>query len=286
MNFASSGRPLWKCQLLEHKMSIARKLARKPKRLPQYFQYLYYHKILFGITNTKFDISFTVFRESFLDDQYGLREFARAVDGTDSLLFVDIGRNHGLVFYYFLYFLKKSGISIGRIDYVGIDPSPIKFAYFHQDSPEPKVTYRLIDKAVVFDDAPTVRLKYGENNLGNFNVAGSNYEDKMKAVASQRSFIEIEVDTLPIDRLMDIIRGADRYSTAIIKIDCKNRTERIMEQTIALLEPMSLQWHVACERDGSAEGRLKDRTTLRKGTLMASSIGAEPKRRAETVQGV
>jgi hypothetical protein len=253
-------------------MRIAKKLSRVPALLPQLLQYLYFHKWVVGITNTKFDISFTVFRESFLDDQYGLRNFLKSIDGTSRVLFLDVGRNHGFVFFYFLFFMKKLGCSISRIDYIGIDPSPIKFAYFPQDLPATEVTYRLIDKAVIFDQSPTVRLKYGEDNMGNFNVSGSNFEKKMERIAARRRFIEIEVDTLPVDQLMNILRDAEDYSAIIVKIDCKNRTEQIMEKTLDILEPMALSWHVACERDGSSEGRLGDRTTKRAGVLLASRL--------------
>lgn len=260
-------------------MTLLSKLSRLPERLPQLVSYLYHQKFRFGITNTKFDISFTVFRESFLNDQYRIKSFAHGLDGTDSLLFLDVGRNHGFVFFYFLHYLAENDIKIGRIQYIGIDPSPLKFAYYDTPPAGTQVDYRLIDKAVVFDDSETVKLKYGERNLGNFNVTGSNFEKSMGKVARRREFIEIEVDAMGIDELMDLVREANGYSSAIVKIDCKNRTEQIMEQALDILgeqpgkrpDKQPDKWLVACERDRSADGRLDDRTENLGDTLVAAN---------------
>ena len=252
-------------------MTLISKLRKVPVRAPQFLAYLYHQKLRLGITNTKFDISFTVFRESFLGDQYRLRSFARHLDGTDSLLFVDVGRNHGFVFYYFLDHLVRNNIRIGRIQYIGIDPSPIKFAYCETPPEGTEISYRLLDKAVVFDGSDTVKLKYGERNIGNFNVTGSNYETRMKKVASRSRFIEIEVETLQIDALMELVAGARDYSSAIVKVDCKNRTEVIMEKAVGVLEDYDGDWLVACEPDGSSEGRMKARAVDCGGALVMSN---------------
>lgn len=253
-------------------MSILSKLSQLPKRLPQLVLYLYYHKLVFGITNTKFDISFTVFRESFLGDQYRIKSFASNLKDKESLLFLDIGRNHGFVFYYFLHHLARQGIKIDKIQYIGIDPSPLKFAYYNKSLQGTKVDYRLIDKAVVFDETRTVRLKYGERNLGNFNVAGSNYEKSMAKVARQRDFIEIEVDALRIDDLLELVRQTSAYDSAIVKIDCKNRTEVILERSLEILADHSGPWLAACERDHSAGGRLEGRAEKLGGTLVSANM--------------
>ncbi len=252
-------------------VTLMSKLKKIPERGPQVLAYLYHQKLRFGITNTKFDISFTVFRESFLNDQYRIKSFARHLDGTDSLLFLDVGRNHGFVFYYLLDHLAKTNIRIGRIQYIGIDPSPIKFAYYDRPPAGTQVDYRLIDRAVVFDGSQTVRLKYGERNLGNFNVTGSNYETSMKEVARRREFIEIEVETLQAEALMDLVAEARDYSAAIVKIDCKNQTEILMEQALERLEGQSGPWLAACEPDGSSEGRLRARAQAFPGALVMSN---------------
>ena len=67
-------------------MTLISKLRKVPVRAPQFLAYLYHQKLRLGITNTKFDISFTVFRESFLGDQYRLRSFARPAPGVKVIL--------------------------------------------------------------------------------------------------------------------------------------------------------------------------------------------------------
>ncbi len=233
--------------------------------------FFYYQKLKFGITNTKLDISFAVFRESFLGDQYRIKNFAGNLDGADSLLFLDIGRNHGFVFYYFLHHLSQNNIRIDRIQYIGIDPSPLKFVYYRGLRDGTAISYRIIDKAVVFDESKTVMLKYGERNLGNFNVTGSNFETRMKSAARQRDFIEIEVETISITEVNDLVRQAHAYSNVIVKIDCKNRTEIIMENALDILQDHPGAWLVACEADRSSEGRLKAKAQNLGVTLVASN---------------
>ena len=94
-------------------------------------KYFWYHKVVFGITNTKFDISYCVFRESFLNDQYKIRKFLESVGEAKELFFLDIGRNHGFVFYYMMYYVMKINFSVSVINYYGVDPSPLKFVYFN-----------------------------------------------------------------------------------------------------------------------------------------------------------
>jgi hypothetical protein len=244
---------------------------RKVRRIPILLQYLYYHKVLFGIENTRFNISFCVFKESFLGDQYGLRAFLEATGPIKRLTFLDLGRNHGFVFYYFLYFAKKMGASISEIDYVGIDPSPLKFVYHPGWKGGPKINYRLIDKAIVFDDERTVRLKYGERNFGNFNVSGSNFEDNRRSIQAQYDYIEIEVDAIGVDELEALLPQPEPGDATIVKIDCKNRTEVLFTRFLKLLRQREQPHLVACERDGSSEQDVS-RFAGRSGGLVASNL--------------
>jgi len=110
------------------------RLVRPLQQIREYFQvcqYYWYHKHVFSITNTKFDISYCVFRESFLRDIYGIRRFLNNIDSSDKLLFVDIGRNHGFVFYYTMYHIMRTKFPVSVVDYYGIEPSPLKFVYFN-----------------------------------------------------------------------------------------------------------------------------------------------------------
>lgn len=252
-------------------MPLLNKLSKLPERAAQFLAYLYFQKLKFGITNTKFDISFTVFRESFLNDQYRIKSFSRHLDGADSLLFVDLGRNHGFVFFYLLEHMARMGIRVGRIQYIGIDPSPLKFAYFNRPAAGTQVAYRLIGKAVVFDGSRTVKLKYGERNIGNFNVTGSNYETRMKKAAENKQFTELEVDTMQVEEVLDLVKDSKDFDNVIVKIDCKNRNELIMERSMEVLAAHPGGWLVACESDGSSEGRLASRAEVLHGTIVASN---------------
>ena len=250
---------------------LARKARKAPVRAWQLLLYIYYHKLVYRIDNTKFNISFTVFRESFLGDQYRIRKFSRQLDGAESLLFIDLGRNHGFVFFYFLHELARRGTSLKSVRYIGCDPSPLKFVYHPHPPAGLDVSYRLLDRAIVFDDAKTVKLKYGERNLGNFNVSGSSFEARMAKAGRRYEFIEIEVDAISAEETIDLVRGHDDYDAVIVKIDCKNRTEQLMESALDVLEGRTGPWLTACERDGSGSEALARRAELSRETAVASN---------------
>ena len=239
---------------------LLRRLGKAPRRAWQLLLFLWYHKLVFAISGTRFDISFTVFRESFLDDQYRIRRFVRGLGPVDSLLFLDIGRNHGFVLYYLVEELTRRGPPVGRIRYVGCDPAPLKFVYHPRPPEGTEIAYRLIDRAVVFDGAATVRLKYGERNLGNFNVSGSNFEARMARFRDRFEFVEIEVDTISAEEILGHLADHESHDAVIVKIDCKNRTEQLMLRALERLEGRTAPWLVACERDASAAGALDART--------------------------
>lgn len=90
-------------------------------------RYIRYHEFVFSVTNTKFGISYCVFQESFIADQYNIRRFLDRVGESEEICFIDLGRNHGFVFYYMMYYIMKARIRISTINYYGIDPSPLKF---------------------------------------------------------------------------------------------------------------------------------------------------------------
>lgn len=217
------------------------------------FHYFFYHKLIFKVTNTKFDISYCVFRESFLEDQYGIRYFLRKPNKR-SLKFIDLGRNHGFIFLYAVSFLVKNKLGWAHIEYLGIDPSPLKFVYPKaQISPSSaglNIEYELIDSAIVFGQQDSVRLKYGEDNFGNFNIRGSNYESEEKNFR-KTDFIEIAVPTIHLDRIKDIIRESSSFDAIVLKIDCKNRTESIFSQCLPLLKESNAHFLIAYEQDGS-----------------------------------
>lgn len=238
--------------------------------------YLWYHKVRFGITNTKFDISFCVFEESFLNDQYGIKKFLSQIEHSSQLTFLDLGRNHGLVFYYAMHHIMTHKIPMSRIDYIGIDPAPLKFVYFnHHDYLRDNgiaINYLLMQKAIVFDGSESVKLKYGEGNFGNFNVAGSNYDRKLKALAARREFVEIEVETMQAAQIYDFIEAGKQSDTLIVKIDCKNRTEVLFAEALARLEGAEMNYLVACEQDGSAERDLSHHAVPGQRVLRASNL--------------
>jgi len=223
------------------------------KHLPGY---LWHHKISFGITNTKYDISFCVYRESFVKDQYDIKRFLNTTKHAENLFFLDVGRNHGFVFYYTMYHIMKSNFPVSTINYIGIDPSPLKFVYFNFLNYLLKnkidINYFLIDKAVVLDDSSHVKLKYGEKNFGNFNIDGSNYEKKLKKIQSKLSFVEITVETISLQEIMSLIASHEDDDSIIVKIDCKNQTEVIFFEALSLLSSRTKPYLVACERDGSS----------------------------------
>jgi hypothetical protein len=255
-------------------LRMARRIRRLPE-LPKLIKFYFYHKLVFGITNTKFDISYIVFRESFLDDQYEIRKFVDRLGACKELLFLDIGRNHGLVFYYTVFYLIKHNIRIPVINYYGIDPSPLKFVYFnlHKELAEKgiRINYHLIDRAVVFNDEHTVALKYGEHNCGNFNVSGSNYETKHRSQQSAYEYVEISVETIQFSELLEILERNAGSDAVVIKIDCKNRTDYMFSKFLSILSQRNINYLISCERDGSSE-RDVSRYVKNDGVLTVSSV--------------
>lgn len=207
----------------------------------------------FGVTNTKFDISFCVFRESFLQDQYHIRDFIDRVDRPGRIGMVDLGRNHGFVPYFLLDHIAAR-TTVEAMDYVGIDPAPLKFVHYPTAALAFPVRYRIIDRALVFDDAPTTRLKSGEANFGNFNVAGSNVEAFMAPRQNEFDYVELEVDTL------------------IVKIVAKNRSSAVFEDVVARLSGRRAPALVACESDDTARGDVSHLASVRGKTLVWSNI--------------
>jgi len=221
-------------------------------------KYYWYHKYIFNITNTKFDISYLVFCQSHLHDQYGIRQFLDEIGSAEKLLFVDIGRNHGLVFYYTLYHIMRVGFPVREIEYYGIEPAPLKFVYFnfHKFLMQAgiRVNYHIIDRAVVFDGETHVALRYGESNFGNFNVSGSKYWLANEHKQSQFECVELDVETIAFSEVMQIIADNRDCNPVIVKIDCKNRTDYIFSEVVKELSKRSVHYLVSCERDGSIDG--------------------------------
>jgi len=246
----------------------------KYRYLPQYF---WYHKAMFGVNNTKFDITFCVFRESFLKDQYGIRAFLDKLTAAPEITFVDLGRNHGLVFYYMMYYIMKRDFAVKTINYYGVDPSPLKFVYFnfhgwlHQRGI--RINYRIIDRAVVFDDSPQVTLSYGERNFGNFHVSGSNYAERSADRQSRYEFVDITVDAIPFDTIKDIVRGHLESDALIIKIDCKNRTDHMFAEMLDLLADEKVDYLVSAEHDRSSERDLGAFRSADGAVVSASRVG-------------
>lgn len=238
--------------------------------------YIWFHKFVFRITNTKFDITYSVFRESFINDQYRIRQFLDSSRRLHSLLFLDIGRNHGLVFYYAMYHMMKKKIVIPKIRYIGVDPSPLKFVYFNYfrflESNGIEIDYRIIDKAVVFDDSATVKLKYGEDNYGNFNVEGSNFEQRFSLIQSRWSYVQIEVDTISVAELKSYVQDLRNFDAAIVKIDCKNQTNVLFSEFLELLSTTEKQYLLTSERDESGQIDLSQFACPDSNTLAYSSI--------------
>lgn len=259
--------------------SIASMLGKIRKILtyaPMLLPYFWYHKVIFGITNTKFDISFCVFRESFLADQYRIREFLDRQKSADELFVLDLGRNHGFVFYYMMYRIMKGDFSVKKVIYLGIDPSPLKFVYFNYfkflRSKNIEVKYFLIDKAVVFDDSTHARLKYGEKNFGNFNILGSNYQKNLSHAQSQYEYAYINVETISLDAIKSIVSEHLDADAIIAKIDCKNRTDCIFADLLDMMAGRDGPYLIACEKDGSSERDLAKFAHENRKTLCASNI--------------
>ncbi len=239
--------------------------------LPQYF---WYHKRRFGIDNTKFDISYCVFLESFLGDQYGIRAFLDTVPQAREISFIDAGRNHGLVFYYTMYHIMTRGLPVKTVHYYGIDPSPLKFVYFnfHDYLRRNGITvhYHIIDRAVVFDGEPHVTLRYGENNFGNFHVAGSNYAQKKAIQQVRLEYVDITVETMQFSELQALIAANADKDALIVKIDCKNRTDQIFADSLAKLSAHGGNFLLAAEADGSSGQDLSRYRRAGGDVLMAS----------------
>lgn len=245
----------------------------KYRHLPQY---LWYHKLLFGIKNTKFDITFCVFRESFLRDQYNIRKFLSELKGADTLTFIDLGRNHGLVFYYTMHYIMKHKVSIKTIKYYGVDPSPLKFVYFNFHhflrANAISIQYNIIDRAVVFDNATKVTLSYGEKNFGNFHVAGSNYADRAAGKQSRHEYVDITVDTIRFSEIAAIIEEHGNSDAMIVKIDCKNRTDHMFFETLDRLQKHRRNFLVAAEHDRSSDRDIAPYVSPDKSVLTASQV--------------
>ena len=229
------------------------KLA-KYRYLPQYY---WYHKLRFGVDKTKFDISFCVFIESFINDQYGIRAFLSKLRTTRELCFIDIGRNHGLVFYYAMYHIMKHDLPVKVVNYYGIDPSPLKFVYFNFHDflarRGIKINYHIIDRAVVFNGEPKVTLKYGESNFGNFHVSGSNYAERAQSRQSRYEYVEISVDTMQFDEIKKVVADNLSNDAIIVKIDCKNRTDHMFVELLDMLSAQKINYLVSAEQDGSSD---------------------------------
>ena len=243
---------------------------------PMLLPYFWYHKVVFGIANTKFDISFCVFRESFLADQYRIREFLGKQKSADELFVLDLGRNHGFVFYYMMYFIMKSGFEVKKVNYYGVDPSPLKFVYFnyfkflrHRNL---EINYFLIDRAVVFDESTHARLKYGENNFGNFNILGSNYQKNLDHAQSRFEYAYINVETISMDSVKSIVAEHMHSDALVAKIDCKNRTDCIFADLLDMMADRHGPYLISCEKDGSSDRDLSRFAHQNSRTLCASNI--------------
>jgi len=243
-------------------------------------KYYWYHKCVFGITNTKFDISYCVFRESFLRDQYNIKAFIDRIGSSRRIFFLDIGRNHGFVFYYAMYHVMKTGFQVSSVDYCGIDPSPLKFVYFnfhdYLSKHGIKINYTIIDRAVVFDQARKAVLKYGENNFGNFHVLGSNYSKPGEGRPSDRQYVEITVDTIQFSEILKLIDDNREADAVIVKIDCKNRTDYMFTEILDRLSARKIRYLVSCERDNSSDRDVSAYAKPGIGVLSAWNIGEGP----------
>jgi hypothetical protein len=232
-------------------------VARRLRYYADIPSYCWYHKHVFNVTNTKFDISYCVFRESFVHDQYGIRRFLDQIGPCRRLFFLDIGRNHGFVFYYTMYHIMKTQKAVSVIDYYGIDPSPLKFVYFnfHEflKKANLRINYNIIDRAVVFGQEPIAILKYGERNFGNFHVFGSNYAAGSSDNQSKFEYAQIIVETMQFSEVVQIIERNLDADAIIVKIDCKNRTDQMFMAALDLLSGRNVNYLIACEKDGSSE---------------------------------
>jgi len=258
---------------------VIRNIRRETRRFGSYRYlplYWWFHKHKFGITNTKFDISWCVFQESFIQDQYDIRRFLDAVKRANNLFFLDIGRNHGFVFYYTMYHIMRSSFHVPVINYVGIDPSPLKFVYFNYFSflreKNIEVNYFLLDKAVVFSDEKYTKLKYGEKNFGNFHISESPLAQKMASRKNRYSCVEITVETIGLNELKNIVGGHKASDAMIIKIDCKNQNARLFFEMFDLLNGHTDPYLVACERDDSGDREVESYSKPGHNVLRVSNV--------------
>lgn len=238
--------------------------------------YLWHHKRLFGVNNTKFDITYCVFLESFLGDQYGIKAFLDRQKSLNTLTFIDVGRNHGLVFYYAMHHIMQRDLPVKIINYYGIDPSPLKFVYFNFHEYLRRkginINYHLIDRAVVFDGEAGIALRYGENNFGNFHIAGSNYEAGARHKQNRFEYVDINVETMQFAEIKAIIARHSDSDAIIIKYDCKNRTDHMFAETLDLLAELPIAYALAAEHDGSSRRDLSGYRAPGAQVLRASRI--------------
>jgi hypothetical protein len=162
-----------------------------------------------------------------------------------------------------MYHIMKTGFTISIVDYYGIEPAPLKFVYFNflKYISEHSITinYNMIDRAVVFDDAKTIPLRYGENNFGHFNVAGSNYAnidaaEKQSALES----VSLSVETIPFSDVIRLLKASKDHDAIIVKIDCKNRTDQMFRAILDELSNCQQRYLLSCERDGSGDRDLSE----------------------------
>jgi hypothetical protein len=175
---------------------------------------------------------------------------------------------------------------VSIINYYGIDPSPLKFVYFNDTeylrAANLQVNYHLIDRAVVFDNcAKWVTLKYGEDNFGNFNVAGSNYARKLSTMQSNFEYVEINVETIKFVEVLELIKKNIDGNAIIIKIDCKNRTDYMFTECLKLLSGRNLDYLLSCEQDGSSDSDVSEYASKEAQVLSASNV-TRPRRKHPT----
>jgi len=249
---------------------------RQVKEAPSRLKFYWFHRHVFGITNTKFDISFRVFSQSFVNDQYYIRNFIDNVGSAEELFFLDIGRNHGFVFYYAMYHIMKTNFPVSVVHYYGIDPSPLKFVYFNFHNyllkAGIKIHYHIIDRAVVFNADRNAILKYGENNFGNFHILGSNYADQAVTHPANYEYVELKVDTISFADVLEMVKKHIAKDVIIIKIDCKNRTAYMFSRILDLLSSSKTNYLISCERDESADRDLSAYARTGFNVLSASNV--------------
>jgi len=181
------------------------------------------------------------------------------------------------VFYYTMYYLMKNNFRFSSIKYYGIDPSPLKFVYFdyfkYLSKHRIKISYNIIDRAVVFNNEQSVTLKYGENNFGNFNVSGSNFERQLQPIQSRFEYVEIAVETIQFSEIQEIIKDNIDADAVIVKKDCKNQTDRMFVDVLDMMSECNSNYLVSCERDGSSDRDVSAYAAKGANVLTASNAG-------------